>query len=79
MVKAYLHCMKIFRQMRFEVALHLQVDQLATALDEISKSIQTLKKVSQLERLESILSYERSFDSCDCVCKLKGPLSMMLL
>ena len=71
--------MKIFRQMRFEVALHLQVDQLATALDGISKSIQTIKKLSQLERLESILSYEQSFDSCDCVCKLKGPFSMMQL
>ena len=69
--------MKIFHQTKFEVALHLQVDQLATALDEISKSIQTPKKLSQLERLESILSYERSFDSCDCVCRLKGPLSMM--
>ncbi len=79
MVKTYLHYMKIFRQMRFEVALHLQVDQLATALDEISKPIQTLKKLSQLERLESILSYEQSFDSCDCACKLKGPLSMMQL
>ena len=79
MVKAYLHCMKIFRQMRFEVALHMQVDQLATALDEISKSIQTPRKVSQLERLESILSYEQSFDSCDCFCKLKGPFSMMQL
>ena len=79
MVKTYLRYMKIFRQMRFEVALHLQVDQLATALDGISKSIQTLKKLSQLERLESILSYEQSFDSCDCVCKLKGPLSMMQL
>ena len=79
MVKTYLHYMKIFRQMRFEVALHLQVDQLATALDEISKPIQTLKKLSQLEILESILSYEQSFDSCDCVCKLKGPLSMMQL
>ena len=54
MVKTYLHYMKIFRQMRFEVALHLQVDQLATALDEISKSIQTPKKLSQLEKLESI-------------------------
>ena len=54
MVKAYLHCMKRFRQMRFEVALHFQVDQLATALDEISKSIQALKKLSQLERLGSI-------------------------
>ena len=71
--------MKIFRQMRFEVALHLQVDQLATALDEISKPIQTLKKLSQLEILESILSYEQSFASCDCGCKLKGPLSMMQL
>ena len=79
MVKTYLHYMEIFRQMRFEVALHLQVDQLATALDEISKPIQTLKKLSQLEILESILSYEQSFDSCDCVCKLKGPLSMMQL
>ena len=79
MVENYLYYMKIFRQMRFEVALHLQVDQLATALDEISKSIQTLKKLSQLERLESILSYEQSFDSCDCACKLKGPLSMMQL
>ena len=79
MVESYLHYMKIFRQMRFEVALHLQVDQLATALDEISKPIQTLKKLSQLERLESILSYEQSFDSCDCACKLKGPLSMMQL
>ena len=71
--------MKIFHQTKFEVALHLQVDQLATALDEISKPIQTLKKLSQLERLESILSYEQSFDSCDCVCKLKGPFSMMQL
>ena len=79
MVKTYLHYMKIFRQMRFEVALHLQVDQLATALDGISKSIQTLKKLSQLEKLESILGYEQSFDSCDCVCKLKGPFSMMQL
>ena len=79
MVKTYLHYTKIFRQMRFEVALHLQVDQLAKALDEISKSIQTLKKLSQLERLESILGYERSFDSCNCVCRLKGPFSMMRL
>ena len=72
--------MKIFHQMRFEVALHLKVDQLATALDEISKLIQTaLKKLSQLEKLESMLSYERFFDSCDCVCRLKGPFSMMWL
>ena len=79
MVKTYLHYMKIFHQMRFEVALHLKVDQLATALDEISKLIQTLKKLSQLEKLESMLSYERFFDSCDCVCRLKGPFSMMWL
>ena len=46
--------MKIFHQMRFEVALHLQVDQLATALDEISKLIQTLKKLPQLKKLEPI-------------------------
>ena len=71
--------MKIFHQTKFEVALHLQVDQLATALDEISKSIQTLKKLSQLEKLESILSYEQSFDSCDCICILKGPFSIMRL
>ena len=77
MVKTYLHYMKTIRQMRFEVALHLQVDQLARALDEIPRSIQTLKKLSQLEGLESILSYERSFDPYDCVCRLKGPFSMM--
>ncbi len=54
MVKTYLHYMKIFRQMRFEVALHLQVDQVTMALDEVSKQIQTLEKLPQLKRLEPI-------------------------
>ena len=40
--------------MRFEVALHLQVDQVTMALDEVSKQIQTLKKLPQLKRLEPI-------------------------
>ena len=37
MVKTYLHHLKIIRQMRFGVMLHLQVDQVTTAPDEVSK------------------------------------------
>jgi len=40
--------------MRFEVTLHLQVDQVTMAPDEVSKQIQTLKKLPQLKRLEPI-------------------------
>ena len=65
--------------MRFEVTLHLQVDQVTMALDEVSKQIQALEKLPQLKRLEPIQSYEWSFDSCDWVCRLKGPFSMIRL
>ena len=40
--------------MMFEVRLHWQVDQVTMALDEVSKLIQTLKKLPQLKKLEPI-------------------------
>ena len=38
----------------FEVRLHWQVDQVTMAPDEVSKLIQTLKKLPQLKKLEPI-------------------------
>ena len=40
--------------MRFEVTLHWQVDRATMAPDEVSKLIQTLKKLPQLKKLEPI-------------------------